>query len=66
VYDTAQLPADMVQEAELNVPPILSFHETVPVGTLGDFDVSAIFAVNVTCDPWFTQATFGVTVVVVL
>lgn len=60
VYDVVQLPDDNVQEEGLNVPPpLLSFHDIVPVGVLGKFDVSVTVAVNVMDDPEFTIDELG-------
>ena len=42
------------------MPPMLpSLHEIVPIGILGELDVSVTVAVNVTCDPEFTVSKFG-------
>jgi hypothetical protein len=60
VYDVVQLPDDNVQEEGLNVPPpLLSFHDIVPTGVLGELDVSVTVAVNVTDDPEFITDELG-------
>ncbi len=60
VYDVVQLPDDNVQEEGLNVPPpLLSFHEIVPTGALGELDVSVTVAVNVMDEPEFTTDELG-------
>jgi hypothetical protein len=51
VYDIIQLPAESVQEDELNAPPALSLQDTLPVGTVDELVVLATLTVNVICDP---------------
>ena len=66
MYDTVQLPDESVQDGELNMPPVFpSLHDMVPVGVVGELEVSVTVTVNVTWAPEFTVDGFGVTVVVV-
>jgi len=52
VYDVVHVPADKVQEDELNVPPTFpSPQAIVPVGIFCEFVVSITVAVTVTCPP---------------
>ena len=51
-YDTVQLADDeSVQEDGINIPPMLpSFQETIPVGVVGEPEVSITVTVNFSCD----------------
>ena len=41
VYNAAHVPEESVHEVTLKLPPALpSLHETVPIGTVGEFDES--------------------------
>ena len=63
VYVTVHEPEeDREQEDGLNVPPpIPSLHDTELIGVVGELEVSATVAVNVTVPPRATVAGFGVT-----
>lgn len=61
VYDVVHMPDDMVHVEELKEPPALpSFHDTVPLGVVGEFDVSDTVDVNVITFPGTKDAEFGV------
>jgi hypothetical protein len=60
VYDVVQLPSDKVQEAESKVPPaLLSLNNTVPLGVVGEFEVSVTDIVSVIVVPEFMVLEFG-------
>jgi hypothetical protein len=66
VYDTVQPLDDNVQEEGLNVPPaLLSFHNMVPVGVVGELEVSLTVTVSVTDDPGLVTGEFDDTATVV-
>ncbi len=66
VYDVIQLPDDSVHAAGLNVPPApLSLNNMVPVGVMGDAEVSVTVTVNVVGVPGLPTAELGETVTVV-
>jgi hypothetical protein len=50
LYKTVQPPGDTVHDVALNVPPPLSVKDSVPVGVVGELDVSLTVAKNFT-DP---------------
>ena len=63
VYDVVHVPDASVQEDELNAPPTLPSPQViVPVGVVGELDVSATVTVNVSGVPDTYDAGFGVTV----
>lgn len=52
MYTVVQSPDDSVHEVGLNVPPTFaSLHDTLPVGVVGEVELSATVTVNVSCDP---------------
>jgi hypothetical protein len=52
VYDVVQLPDANAHDGGLNVPPaLLSFHDIVPVGVVGELEVSLTVTVSITDDP---------------
>lgn len=58
-----QLPDANVHDRGLNVPPaLLSFHVIVPVGVVGELEVSLTVTVSVTDDPVFATEEFDDTV----
>ena len=60
MYDVVQLPSDKVQEVESKVPPaLLSLNNTVPLGVVGDLEVSVIDIVSVIAVPEFSVLEFG-------
>ena len=65
MYTVVQMPDDKVQEEDgLNEPPALpSLQDTVPVGIIGEAELSTTVKENATCDPWVTVAGFGVIVI---
>jgi hypothetical protein len=66
VNTVVQSPDDSVQEGGLNVPPALpSLHDTVPVGVVGEAELSATVAVNVIDPPEETVEGLGLSVRVV-
>ena len=47
-----QLVDESVQDDELNIPPAFpSLHDIIPVGVVGELEVSVTVTVNVACDP---------------
>ena len=61
VYDVVHMPDDRVHVEELKEPPALpSLHDTVPLGVVGEFDVSDTVDVNVIAFPGVKDAEFGV------
>lgn len=61
VYDVVHVPDDTVHDDELNEPPAPpSLHDTVPLGVVGEFDVSDTVEVNVIAFPGTKDAEFGV------
>ncbi len=61
VYDVVQMPDDNVHADELNEPPVFpSLHDTIPLGVVGEFDVSVTVEVNVIAFPGVKDAEFGV------
>ena len=63
VYDTLQLPADSTHVAELNVPPApLSLNVTLPVGAVGEDEVSVTVTVKLTDVPGLAVPVLGETV----
>lgn len=61
VYDVVHVPDDKVHDDELNEPPAPpSLHDTVPLGVVGEFDVSDTVEVNVIAFPGTKDAEFGV------
>ncbi len=62
------VPADSVQlaEAELNVPVLFVLNVTIPVGPVGDDEVSVTAAVQVVLVPTLTEPGAQVTDVVVV
>ena len=67
MYETVHTPDDNVQKAGVNVPPAPpSAQDIVPVGVVGELELSATVEVNVTEPPGGTVAGFGVIVRVVI
>jgi hypothetical protein len=63
VYDVVHVFVDKVHVDELNDPPAFpSPQDTVPVGVVGEFDVSVTVTVNVTAVPGTKGPEFGVTI----
>jgi hypothetical protein len=63
VYDVVHVLDASVQEEELNVPPVFPSPQViVPVGVVGELDVSVTVTVNVSAVPATYDAGFGVTV----
>ena len=61
VYDVVHMPDDKVHVDELNEPPAFpSLQDTVPLGVVGEFDVSVTVEVNVIAFPGTKDAEFGV------
>ena len=55
------MPDERVHVEEPKEPPTLpSFHDTVPLGVVGEFDVSDTVDVNVIAFPGVKDAEFGV------
>lgn len=66
VYDIVHPPSDKVQEVESKAPPpLLSLNNIVPLGVVGEFEVSVTDIVNVIAVPEFTVLEFGEIAVVV-
>ena len=66
MYDVVQIPDDNTHDAALNVPPaLLSIHDMVPVGVVGELEVSLTVTVSVTDEPEFTTGEFNDTVTAV-
>ena len=66
VNTVVQSPDDSVHEEGLNVPPAVpSLHDTVPVGAVGEVEVSAIVAVSEIDPAEETVPGLGATVTVV-
>ncbi len=66
VYLDTQAPDKSVHEVALNWPPALpSFHDTVPVGVVGELDESLTLTTNVTVPLEDRVAGFGLIVAVV-
>ena len=60
VYVVVHVPDDKVHADELNVPPAFpSLHDTIPLGDVGELDVSVTVVVNVTAVPGTKDAEFG-------
>jgi hypothetical protein len=60
VYDVVQPTFDNVQDVGLNVPPaLLSLNNTVPLGVVGELEVSVTDMVNVVVAPEFIVVEFG-------
>lgn len=63
VYVTLQVPDDKLQEDELKVPPVdPALQVIVPVGVVGEFEVSFTVAVSITEPPAVILVGLPVTV----
>ena len=63
MYAVVHIPVDNVHTEELNVPPTFSSSQViVPVGVVGELDVSVTVAVNVSVFPTTYDEGFGDTV----
>lgn len=52
MYDTIQMPDEITHVFGLNEPPMFpSFHDIIPVGMVGEIDVSMTLTVNDTEAP---------------
>ena len=59
VYEVVQLPDTNIQDDGPNAPPaLLSLQDTVPVGIVGELEVSLTVTVSVTDDPGFAVCEF--------
>ena len=66
VYIDAHDPDERVHEVTLNTPPaLLSTHDTVPMGVVGELDESLTLTINLTVPAKDKVAGLGVIVVVV-
>ena len=66
-YDMEQPPPDNVQEVGSKVPPaLLSLNNIVPVGVVGELELSAVDILNMTVVPEFIVLIFGEIVVIVV
>ena len=67
MYDVVQLPSDKVHEVESKVPPaLLSLNNTVPLGVVGELEVSVTDIVSMIVAPEFIVPEFGAIAVVVV
>jgi hypothetical protein len=62
VYDVVHVPDTSIHGDELKIPPVFpSFQVTLPVGVVGELELSITVTVNVSAVPTTYDAGFGVT-----